>query len=120
MGAERRQSARLALSLKIRVDGPGGRQTLQARDVSYEGVFIESAKSMSVGSRIECRLELPGQGSERGPRVEFAGDVRHQSREYETSDGGGPYRGFGVRITRIGVEDQKVLKHFLDEHLAAG
>ncbi len=102
------------MTLKIRVDGPKGRASLTARDVSKEGVFVESTKPLPVGSRVDCRLELPGQGSERGPRIEFAAEVRHQSNKYTTDDGAGPFRGFGVRITRIGVEAQQTLFAFLE------
>lgn len=111
---ERRQSKRAPLTLKIRVDGPQGRHSLTARDVSKEGVFIESAKTFNVGARLDCRLELPGKGSDRGPRLEFTAEVRHQSSKYTTDDGGGPFRGFGVRITRIGSDEQRLLFAFLD------
>ncbi len=102
------------MMLKIRVDGPQGRHSLTARDLSKEGVFIESPKSFSIGARLDCRLELPGRGSDRGPRIEFAAEVRHQSSKYTTDDGGGPFRGFGVRITRIGADEQKTLFTFIE------
>lgn len=110
---DRRQSKRTPLTLKIRVDGPSGRHTLTARDVSKEGIFIESSRPIAVGARVACRLEFPGAGSERGPRIEFTAEVRHQASKYMTDDGAGPFRGVGVRITRIGADEQAQLHAFL-------
>lgn len=110
----RRQQPRAPLELKVRVDGPKGRQVLTARDLSEGGTFVETLKAYDVGQMLECRLELPQR--EGAPvRVEVTAEVRHHANGYRTEDGGGPYRGMGLQFTRLDMEARDTLKRFLTE-----
>lgn len=111
MSAERRAQSRRVLTFKIRVDGPKGRLNVTARDLSAAGVFVETTTSYPRGQMLECRLELPE--GDRPRRLELTAEVRHQTNDYHTEDGRGPYRGIGLRFVRMDAEVQAALTSFL-------
>ena len=111
MTTNRRSHPRRPLDLKIRVDGPKGRQLLVARDLSIAGLFVETSTVFRVGQLVECRIELPDGPSAR--RLELTAEVRHLSNGYHTEDGEGPYRGIGLRFVRMEADVQNHLDGFL-------
>ena len=108
MSAERRVQPRRPQAFRVRAEGPRGTQYLTGRDVSEAGFFVESPKPFDPGQQLRCRLELPD-----GDPVEVLAEVRHRTNDYRTDDGQGPYRGMGLRILRMGAEDQARLLAFL-------
>lgn len=114
MSVERRAQSRVATDLKVRLDGPKGRQTVVARDLSPLGVFVETLFNYQRGQMIELRLELPDGGKSR--RIDINTEVRHVSNAYHTDDGRGPYRGVGLRFVRMDADVQSFLNRFLESN----
>ena len=114
VSVERRTGPRTPLEIKIRVDGPRGRQSLVARDLSDAGAFVETVKAYDLGQMLQCRLELP-QGEGAALRVEVTAEVRHHATAYRTEDGGGPFRGMGLRFVRLDMEARNTLTRFVGE-----
>lgn len=85
---------------------------LVVRDLSDAGAFVEAVKAYDVGQMLECRLELPGEHGA-AQRVELTAEVRHHANAYRTEDGGGPFRGMGLRFVRLGVEARDTLTRFV-------
>lgn len=112
MNPERRAQTRHVLSLKVRIDGPKGRQHVTARDLSAAGVFVETTTVYPLGQILECRLELTG--GDRPQRLELTAEVRHHANAYRTEDGHGPYRGIGLRFMRMDAEVQADLARYLE------
>ncbi len=61
-GQDRRRSARIPLTVPVRVGPPGGQATapVAATDLSAHGLFIEADRPVRVGARFSCELDLPG------------------------------------------------------------
>ena len=104
---ERRGASRVPVEIPARVDGPRGAHQCVLRDLSLDGLFIETGRPYATGVRLECRLDLPG------TPVEVTAEVRHQSNTYRTEDGAGPYKGMGLRFVRLGADELQTLRTYL-------
>lgn len=47
-----------------------------------------------------------------GP-IQATAEVRHQTNTYRTEDGGGPYKGMGLRFVRLGTDELTRLRMYL-------
>ena len=77
------------------------------RDLSLDGLFIESSRPYASGTRLECHLRL-GDAT-----LTLTGEVRHLCNEYRTQDGAGPYKGMGLRFVRLGSDELNRLRAHL-------
>ena len=107
MTADRRSNRRLIVNWRVRVDGPRGAHHHTIRDFSLEGLFVEAGRPYPPGTRLTCRIFV-----DRQP-VEVTAEVRHQSNTYQTEDGGGPYKGMGLRFVRVGADELAILREHL-------
>ena len=107
MSRERRSRPRRAVEVSAQVEGPRGVHRLLIRDLSIDGLFIESGRPYPSGTRLECRIDL------RPHAIEVTAEVRHQSNTYQTEDGRGPYKGMGLRFLRLGADEMAILREFL-------
>ena len=92
---DRRSPRRRTITKARIIDGPGAGETLQATDLSADGAFIRSTKSIPSGSAIRLQLELPANPKpiEVGARV-----VRSTP------------AGIGVRFEEISAQDRSRLR----------
>lgn len=73
---ELRNAVRFPLKLQAGIAGEGGVQVAETRDISANGVLLNVAADMEVGSVIEFSLALPAVvGSERAVTVQCVGRV---------------------------------------------
>lgn len=80
---------------------------MMARDLSIDGLFVESGRPYPAGTRLECCLDL-----NRKP-VQVTTQVRHQSNQYHTEDGVGPYKGMGLQFVRLGADELVTVRAYL-------
>ena len=107
MTSNRRSAPRIAIEAPVRVDGPRGAHHVKIRDLSLDGMFIESGRPYPAGTRLECTVELAG------GRIALTAEVCHQSNTYRTEDGAGPYKGMGTRFVRLGADGLQTLSGYL-------
>lgn len=113
---ERRKSSRLRLPIEIEaLSGTFRIGTL--KDISEEGMFIQSTDPKEVGTRLDLSLTLPGDGR----KIRFVGEVAWvilppeqneplpHSRPTPVTDN----PGMGVRILSISEEDRRILQQLL-------
>jgi len=102
----RRTAPRAVVNLPIRIYGPRGSHSLTVRDVSVDGLFVESGRPYGEGTRLECLIDLGHQ------KIEATAEVRHQTNTYRTEDGEGPYKGMGIQFVRLGAEALMTLRTY--------
>ena len=95
------------MNARVRVEGPRGVHHWTARDLTFDGLFIESTRPYAPGTRLECQLELSRKA------IRMTAEVRHQTNQYRTEDGAGPYKGMGLRFVRLGTDELTVLQEYL-------
>lgn len=105
----RRSGPRWVVQLPIRVDGPRGAHHFTVRDLSLDGLFVESGRPYPAGTRLECTMSLPECA------IDVTTEVRHQTNTYRTEDGEGPYKGMGMRFVRLGADELKILTTYLGQ-----
>lgn len=115
---EKRRFPRLRLPVEIEaVSGTFRIGTL--KDVSEEGMFIQSTDPKEVGTRLDLSLTLPGGGK----RIRLVGEVAWVNpplgqNEPWTESPGAPVTvnpGMGVRILYISEEDRTLLQQVLQD-----
>ncbi len=115
---EKRKSSRLRLPIEIEaISGTFRIGTL--KDVSEEGMFIQSTDPKEVGTRLDLSLTLPGDGK----KIRFVGEVAwvnpppEQGEPWSGSPGGpvADNPGMGVRILSISEEDRSLLQRVLQD-----
>lgn len=114
---EKRKSPRLRLPVEIEaVSGTFRIGTL--KDVSEEGMFIQSTDPKEVGTRLDMSLTLPGDGK----KIRLVGEVAwvnpppEQNEPWPEESPGALVMvnpGMGVRILYISEEDRTLLQKFL-------
>lgn len=113
---EKRKSSRLRLPIEIEaLSGTFRIGTL--KDISEEGMFIQSTDPKEVGTRLDLSVTLPGDGR----RIRFVGEVAWvnlppeqdeplpRSQSLPVADN----PGMGVRILSISEEDRSLLQRIL-------
>lgn len=82
---ELRNAVRFPLKLQAWIAGKGGAQEAETRDISANGVLLNVAAEMQVGSAIEFSVTLPAAvlGSERAVMVQCVGRVMRCQRAGE-------------------------------------
>ena len=108
MTVNRRETERLVVDWPVRVDGPRGAHHLVVRDFSLDGLFIETGRPYAPGTRLTCSLQIDRE------LVDLTAEVRHQTNTYRTEDGGGPYKGMGLRFVRLGADELAILQGYLE------
>ncbi len=113
MPSERRSNSRVPVDLGVKVKLPDGRTsaTVQIRNISLGGVFIEMDDPLPFGAEIALEFSLPV-----APRtIRCKGFVVWSTKTHPDRLPGSS--GIGVRLMDIGITDMRVLNDFIATQL---
>ncbi|MEQ9496624.1 MAG: PilZ domain-containing protein [Deltaproteobacteria bacterium] len=105
-GTDRRASARIPLSSRVRIGPPGGLPTslVSASDLSAGGLFIDADREVRVGARFSVDVPL-----EDGSRVYIAEAEVAYNRDRTSSSG------FGVRFVGIDPDAERLIQQAIEK-----
>ncbi|MBN2358709.1 MAG: PilZ domain-containing protein [Deltaproteobacteria bacterium] len=98
MADDRRATPHVFIATTVRLEAGSALQRYKSINLSSEGVFLETAKPLAVGSQCLLRFEMPGAG-----KVEAHGVVKHHG-PLRIQDPDQPARdlaGMGISFVRI-------------------
>ncbi len=101
---ERRQTPRVAISFRVKVETPRGTFQGTGRDLSEGGLSVFLKNSPPLKSAVEISFQLPGSGRP----VRVTGEVMHQQREAAGSEGW-----VGIRFLRMDLDSQQAIRNFI-------
>ncbi len=105
-GTDRRASARIPLSSRVRIGPPGGLPTslVSASDLSAGGLFIDADREVRVGARFSVDVPL-----EDGSRVYISEAEVAYNRDRASSSG------FGVRFVGIDPDAERLIQQAIEK-----
>ncbi len=100
----RRIDPRYERQLEVEVQFEGKKQTSRTQNISLGGLYLESASSLTIGTTVQLRFQLPTQPEP----VEVAGDVRWVVKK----DGAAEQTGIGIRFQGLRARDVWALNRY--------
>ncbi len=96
---DRRQEARVALTLEVRWDGLSGEDKASTSNISGDGCYVESAAAVSVNDHLSLEIRMPT-----GGWMLLHGKVTHHQ----------PAKGFGLHFINLSGLEREILTLLID------